>query len=250
VTMLTRRLRIIAGSVAVVLAGAAVLAVAMGTDTARSSAPREVASSAESSATEPALALPAPSDSAAVPPEAAEAEAPDQAPQPGPDPLVGPPVPDVAGPPAPQSGPGAEIPPVASEGAADERVLPESETQPPMLTGPTPATATAVNAVVDGFPEAIPIADRSDVLTSDVAVEDHRVRVSLTATSPSSGADVLAEYDSALAATGFHPAEAPAVGGSTARAYSRGSESVTVTVTPAAAGASRYSVLALILVQE
>jgi hypothetical protein len=121
---------------------------------------------------------------------------------------------------------------------------------PALLTGPVPESATAQNKVVDGFPQGIPVAERSTVSSSDVTVENERVRASLTATTPTAGPEILAQYDSALARYGFDPTDAPAVGGSTARSYNRGAESVTVTVTPADGGGSGYSILALLVASE
>jgi hypothetical protein len=243
VTLLTRHLRFAAGWTAVAAAAAAVLAVAVGTAGSSATAPQVAAVSSKPSAADRALTPPAASDPTAPAPDAVDADVPDQD---APGALVAEAGPEGSASQTPLPAPGAEIPPVAPE---EEPGLPESEAQPPMLDGPAPESSTAVNAVVDDFPSGIPIAGRSKVLTSDVAAEDQRVRVSLTAASSSSGADVLAEYDSAFAANGFVPAEAPAIGGSTARAYSRGAESVTVTVTPVAAGGSEYSVLALLVAQ-
>jgi hypothetical protein len=245
VTLISRRLRFVASSAAVVVAGAAVLAIAAGTAASSSTPPPEAAALSEPAATEPA-----PTEPPAAAPQDTAADAPSPAAQPGPDPLVDPAGPGGSGPESPGPGLGAEIPPVAPVDAAGGPGLPESEVLPPVLTGPAPETATAVGEVVDGFPAAIPIPVGSAVLTSDVAVENQRVRVSVTATTDSSGAEVLGEYDSAFAAEGFLPAEAPAVGGSTARTYSRGSESVTVTVTPVETGGSGYSVLALLVAPE
>jgi hypothetical protein len=255
VTLISRRLRFVASSAAVVVAGAAVLAIAAGTAASSSTPPPEAAAASEPAVTEPAVTEPAPTEPAPTEPPAAApqdtaADAPSPAAQPGPDPLVDPAGPGGSGPESPGPGPGTEIPPVAPVDAAGGPGLPESEVLPPVLTGPAPETATAVGEVVDGFPAAIPIPVGSAVLTSDVAVENQRVRVSVTATTASSGAEVLGEYDSAFAAEGFLPAEAPAVGGSAARTYSRGSESVTVTVTPMETGGSAYSVLALLAAQE
>ena len=258
-TLLTRRLRLVAGAAAVVVAGAAVLAIAIGTEASPSAAPRETTAVAEPTAaepttTEPTTPVPAADEPATVAPEVTAPEEPGQDPQPEGDAVPGPSGPETveAHGSEPETEPetGAEIPPAPAEDPALDQALPESESEPPVLAGPAPETATAVGAVVAGFPAGIPIMGKSDVLTSDVAVEDQRVRVSLTATTPTSGADVLAEYDSALAANGFTAEDAPAVGGSVARAYSRGSESVTVTVTPTEAGGTGYSVLALLVAQE
>ena len=249
-TLLPRRLRFVAGAAAVVVASAAVLAIAIGTEASRSTSPRGTSSSAGPTAAEPTTTVPSAGQPATGAPGAAPTEVPSQGPQPEELLLPGPSVPDPSGSQAPLPETGAEIPPAPPEDAAAEQALPESEAQPPVLVGPKPETATAVGAVVAGFPAGIPVIGGSDVLTSDVAVEDQRVRVSLTATTAASGAEVLTEYDSAFAENGFNAAEAPAVGGSAARAYSRGVESATVTVTPTATGGSEYSVLALLVAQD
>jgi len=139
---------------------------------------------------------------------------------------------------------------VQADRPADETALPPSGPMPTLLSGALPESATAQNEMVDGFPAGIPLAARSTVATSDVTVEDQRVRASLTASTPTSGREVLAGYDVALAEFGFNPADAPAVGGSTARAYNRGAESVTVTVTPTDTGATGYTLLALLVAAD
>jgi len=150
----------------------------------------------------------------------------------------------------PAEDPASELPPASDGDDSPAEGLPVSPALRSLISGPAPATATAEGALVDGFPDGIPIATRSSVATSDVSVEKQRVRASLTATTPEAGAAVLAEYDTAFAAFGFTPSDTPAGGGSTARAYGRGAESVTVTVTPTATGGSGYTVLALLVAAE
>lgn len=138
---------------------------------------------------------------------------------------------------------GLEIPPTAPEDAA-EPALPVSDPLEALMPGPPPATDSETGAVVAGFPAFIEPAPRSTVDSSMVTSEGDRVQAALTASSADSADLVRTHFDTVFAGHNLQPTIAPAVGGSTALAYTRGSESVTVTLTPQAAGGCRYSVLA------
>lgn len=238
------RLRLTAGVGALAVLVAVVIGVALtgpvpGTIGAAGTSP---APSAHPSAT-------ATEDGAAgLPSSTAPSSLPTSAPGAGVDGTVGP---DGVSPDAGQDTPpepATEVPPAVDGPGQSGSALPPSTPIPALLTGPVPDSATAENEIVAGFPTGIPVVDRSTVSSSDVSVENERVRASLTATTPTAGQKVLALYDAALAGYGFNSAESPAVGGSTAREYSRGAESVTVTVTPTATGGSGYTILALLVV--
>lgn len=237
----TRRLRLAAGVGALTILVAVVIGVAL-------SAPAPGAPGAAESTAEPSAepTATAPTDGAAGPSSAAPGAETDPATAPAPPSMTATPNDTQETPPEPAT----EIPPVVGDSPAQDTALPPSDPTPALLTGPAPEPATAQNKVVDGFPTGIPLVDQSTVTTSDVTVENERVRASLTATTPTKGPAVFAEYDSALARYGFAPAEAPALGGSTARSYNRGAESVTVTVTPTPTGGSGYTILALLVASE
>jgi hypothetical protein len=228
VTLLFSRRRLATIAVAGAVAGVTILTLIVGSDADRSVARGAVASSSGSEVTE---------DSSAGTTRAASAHN-------GTGPLIRPAEVSTAPPDSPVE-PGVEFPPEPPEEGA-EVGLPDTPPPPPLLSGPAPEPATALDTVVKGFPAGIPVAGRSAVLSSDVAVEGERVRASLTATTPSAAVEVVTEYDEALAASGFSAADSPAIGGSTARTYGRGAEVVTVTVTPTVTGGSDYSVLALL----
>jgi hypothetical protein len=146
-------------------------------------------------------------------------------------------------PPAPPVVDGEVMPAPADE---PDVALPESEPLPELLPGRAPATDAKRGAMVTGFPSFVTAAPGSTVATSMVASESGRVQAALTASSTSSSADVLAHFDAAFADRDLQAADAPAVGGSSARAYTRATESVTVTVTDRADGGCDYSVLAIL----
>ncbi|MGY4858305.1 hypothetical protein [Cryobacterium sp. AP23] len=256
----TRRLRMAAGVGGLAVLVAAVIGIALTTPpsgtavTAGSStAPSErgiETPPADTSTGLPSSGLQSPSAVPSAAPEDAAGPTPGPAapaPTPSPDASVDTP-PDAAA--ETPLEPATEIPPAEADVAEPEPNLPPSTPIPSLLTGPLPDSATAENKVVDGFPAGIPVATRSTVSTSDVTVDNERVRASLTATTPTAGIDVLAQYDAAFSTYGFYSADTPAVGGSTAREYNRGAESVTVTVTPSDSGGSGYSILALLVAPE
>ncbi|MET0956011.1 MAG: hypothetical protein ABWY68_08665 [Cryobacterium sp.] len=167
------------------------------------------------------------------------------------DPATAPPAtgPDAVSPAEPPSDPlvanpgaGVEVlPPVESN--PDEPALPPSDPLPPLLKAPAPETATAEGALVAGFPAFITPAPQSTVAASMVASEGANVQAAFSATSRQAAEDVRAYFDKIFGALTLHPSVAPAVGGSSAWVYSRGAESVTVTLTPTASGCN-YSILA------
>ena len=140
---------------------------------------------------------------------------------------------------------GAEVlPPVESDPGVP--ALPPSDPIPPLLHAPAPDTATAEGALVDGFPSFLTPAPSSTVAASMVASEGANVQAAFSATSTNTVEAVQDYFDGIFAALALHPTQAPAVGGSTAWAYSRGAESVTVTLTPTARGCD-YSILATLV---
>lgn len=112
----------------------------------------------------------------------------------------------------------------------------------PLISPPLPKTASRTGTLVTGFPSGvISLAPGSTVVFSSVAAEGDRLQVGLNAMSTIAPAEVLAHYSTALAGLGLVAASAPALDGSTAAAFIRGPNTVTVTVS-SAGGGSRYTV--------
>ncbi|GAB3041589.1 hypothetical protein GCM10027052_24210 [Parafrigoribacterium mesophilum] len=105
-----------------------------------------------------------------------------------------------------------------------------------------PKAATARGSIVQGFPTAvIPLAPGSSVTFSSVSPDRTRLTAGLDATCNLSPDEVLGYYRTALAPLGLVTTSVPALAGSVAEAFVRGSSTVTVSVT-AVSGGSRYSV--------
>lgn len=117
----------------------------------------------------------------------------------------------------------------------------------PLISPPLPKTASQTGKLVTGFPSAvISLAPGSTVMFSSVASEGDRVQVGLSAMSTIAPAEVLAHYSTALAGLGLVAGSAPAVDGSTAAAFIRGPNTVTVTVL-SVGGGTRYSVFGVLV---
>ncbi len=142
--------------------------------------------------------------------------------------------------PAPGSG---TTPGVGSEGQpapAPSGLFPVPDVR--RLTGPMPDDATASGGVVPGFPTTIvPVVDGLTVVRSSVSSQGDRLQLGLTASSAASPEEVTALYVAALAAEGFQPGPSPAVDGSTATAFVRGSEGVVLTVRARVGGGTELS---------
>lgn len=92
-----------------------------------------------------------------------------------------------------------------------------------------------------GSRQVVTAAPRSDVAERSRSSDGERLHVALTATSPSSVAAVLRYYRIRLGRLAFAERPVHAFAGSTAAAFRRGADTVTVTVTPRAGGVD-YSV--------
>ncbi|QGG42367.1 hypothetical protein [Aeromicrobium yanjiei] len=139
--------------------------------------------------------------------------------------------------------------PSTSERSADEEVAPErpraKASKKPLLTS-SPRTASSRGAVVAGFPLAVlPVLPGSTVRSSGVSSRSDVVQVSLVATHERSPERILAGYRRILTAYGFVESPSPAVGGSTASAFARGRDHLTVTTT-GGSGRTGYSLFGVI----
>lgn len=148
--------------------------------------------------------------------------------------------------PAPDVEPGASSQPPAAEVLPPEPdtspALPPSTPLPVLVTTPLPATASATGKIVHGFPShLIPTAPQSTVVSSSVASEGSHLQAALTAKSTMSADDVVAYYRTAFAKYGLLDSAAPAGQDSSALNFTRGTSSVTLTVTETRTGC-RYIV--------
>ena len=157
--------------------------------------------------------------------------------------------------PAPAPKPGSPSPTVPAPGEAnDVRVvepgtpgsgsvpLPESKPLAVLVSLPLPNTSNAVGSIVDGFPtQVIPAAPHSAVATTSVATEGSRLQAALTAQTSLTVVEVLNFYRTSLAELGLYDTPAPALDGSSALSFTRGSNTITLSAT-AVDGGCRYVV--------
>jgi hypothetical protein len=121
--------------------------------------------------------------------------------------------------------------------------LPPSPPLTPLVTSPLPPTASATNALVKGFPtEVISLNPDTTVQSSSVASAENRLQVTLAATTTSTSESVLEHYRVSLAEHKLVDSVAPAAAGSTALLFSRGVDTILLTVTPTESGGTTYSV--------
>lgn len=116
---------------------------------------------------------------------------------------------------------------------------------PPLMTGRIPANASALDRIVAGFPSVMPLAAQSTVLTSSISSSGTRLQATLDATSELSPTMVADFYRSAFAALSLAGSDVPATEGSIGMIFSRGRDSVTLTVTPRGDG-TRYSLFGVL----
>lgn len=121
--------------------------------------------------------------------------------------------------------------------------LPPSPPLPDLVTLPLPPTASETGALVAGYPaNLIPPATDSTVTSSSVASAENRLQVTLAASTPMASDAVLEFYRVAFAANDFVDSVAPAASGSSALLFTRGTDTLILTVTPIPGGGTDYSV--------
>lgn len=146
-----------------------------------------------------------------------------------------------------------ERPSDAGEAPPETEQEPSAGGGPPLVDDAEPAEpvqdpgqpASRLGGRVEGFPEFIPIAPGSTIVSSAVTSDGGRVQATLEAVVGDSPEEVLALYRERFAALAFAPLDAPSVGGSTAITFTDGTDTVVVTVTDAAIGGSRYSIFGI-----
>jgi hypothetical protein len=129
------------------------------------------------------------------------------------------------------------------QGATPVVTLPPSPAAGPLVSGPLPASATSTGALVVGFPSVIPLPSGNTIATSSVLSSGNHLQATLSATTPVDTAELVNWFSLQFAKLRLPGSPVPAVGGSTAYAFARGDDSITLTVTPATAGGSHYTLL-------
>jgi hypothetical protein len=113
----------------------------------------------------------------------------------------------------------------------------------PSLTGPLPATGAANGSVVKGFPTAVvPIVDGLTVVSSSVSASGDRLQIGLQASSGAPPSAVQAAYVAALGGSGFAASDSPALAGTTATAFTRGSDGLVLTTSDRVGGGTELSI--------
>jgi hypothetical protein len=159
--------------------------------------------------------------------------------------------PGAPGTPGSGAGPSASPPAAAGtlnpievqQGATPVVTLPPSPAAGPLVSGPLPASATSTGALVVGFPSVIPLPSGNTIATSSVSSSGNHLQATLSATTPVDTAELVNWFSLQFAKLRLPGSPVPAVGGSTAYAFARGDDSITLTVTPATAGGSHYTLL-------
>ncbi len=121
--------------------------------------------------------------------------------------------------------------------------LPPSSPIGPLVSGPLPASATSTGALVVGFPSAIPLPSGSTISVSSVSSNGNILTAMLAAKTATGPDELVTWFSDRFARLSLAGTPAPAVGGSTAIAFLRGGESVTLTVTSAGTGGSRFTLI-------
>jgi hypothetical protein len=121
--------------------------------------------------------------------------------------------------------------------------LPPSAPLPDLVTLPLPQTASETGALVAGYPaDLIPPSPGATVTSTSVASAENRLQVTLTASTSMAPAAVLDFYRVSFAANNLVDSVAPAASGSSALLFSRGADTVLLSVTPTGDGGTAYSV--------
>ncbi len=109
----------------------------------------------------------------------------------------------------------------------------------PLVTRPLPKPGAAEGELVPGFPsDLLPTPAGSAVVSSSVATEGDHMQAGVTATSTLTPDEVVAFYQATYASLGLTDRQTNAIPGSTAYAFSRGDNTITLTVAPAESGSA------------
>ena len=133
----------------------------------------------------------------------------------------------------------------SSAGSPGSTPMPGSTPTPTyaMVHSPLPGVASAVGAVVAGFPSTfVPIPDGATVVITTVTSEGSIMQAGLEAKSTATVDEILAFYRHALDAQGFTASPAAALGPGQAWHFLRDGEGVALTVRTASDGGTSFSV--------
>lgn len=136
-------------------------------------------------------------------------------------------------------------------GAGDATQSPSSVSVPPdagvstspaaLIRTPLPASASAQGKVVDGFPvNVVTFPDRTVVTSTSVSSDDRTLQVSAVGIVDLSPAQTTGYFQQSLLALGFQP-ESVASGDGRSIRLSRGTDTVTVSITTTGAGSTRFT---------
>jgi len=149
----------------------------------------------------------------------------------------------------PSPTPGDQQETTPRDATSPETQNPTSNTSPNGAAAPVipaiPRDASALSALVAGFPGNIPLAQNSTVSNSSIATSGNTVQATLEAVTTTEPADVAAFYNAIFSALGLPGSELQAVAGSNAIAFTQGDESITLTITPTSSG-STYSLFGVL----
>lgn len=137
-----------------------------------------------------------------------------------------------------------------TDGAASES-LPSSTPATPSLgtpptyvtlTGAMPPNATTTGSLVSGFPtDVVPVPDGIEIVSSSVSSQGDHLQLGLQGSTAAEPSAVAERYTAILTQAGFLATEAPALQGSTARQYNRGSDALTLTLRERVGGGTELS---------
>ena len=137
----------------------------------------------------------------------------------------------------PRVGPKGEVVPVPTDAGPGETLGKDGSVaikEGALVSKPLPETASSRGRLVRGYPsDVLPTIPGSQVRSSSVSSSSRGVQVAFTGSATLKAEAIAAHYRLALAPYGFTESAVPAVGGSTALGFNRGSDSLVLTTTPA-----------------
>ena len=156
---------------------------------------------------------------------------------------------EAIGPFAPGSKPPTAGPRTATEVQADQTAgptLPPSAKRVPLVSTPFPATASASKKLVAGFPTAIAPKPASTIVNSSVSSSGRILQATVSAKTDDSSDEVIAYYIELFAKIGLAGNQSPSTGGTVSYSFVRGSDTVTLTVTPSKKNGSTYALFGVL----
>jgi hypothetical protein len=109
--------------------------------------------------------------------------------------------------------------------------LPPATALPTVFSGTAPKSGSATGKLVAGFPDQLVIPTGAEIRSSSISTSGSRSQVTVDAKVAGDPTSTLQTISAGFAKIGLVGAPTPAVGGSTSQSFSRGNDTVTVTVT-------------------